>query len=262
MARRRLDAELVRRKLAASRSAAQAAIASGEVEVDGIVATKAASQVEDRASIRFVGEPARFVSRGGLKLDGALDQFDIVVAGRDAIDVGASTGGFTDCLLQRGATRVTALDVGYGQLDWKIRQDDRVAVIERVNARHMTPESVGGPFDLVVADLSFISLRTVAASLLSVGTNDADWILLVKPQFEAGREQVGKGGIVRDVAVRAEALDKVISTYRELGLGAHGVVDSPITGTKGNREFLIWLRRGKSELGADRYNELEGLGNA
>lgn len=262
MPRRRLDAELVRRKLMPSRSAAQEAIASGEVEVEGMVATKAASQVEDSASIRFVGEPARYVSRGGLKLEAALDRFEVVVTDRRAIDVGASTGGFTDCLLQRGAAHVTALDVGYGQLDWKIRQDDRVRVIERMNARHMEPAALGGRFDLVVADLSFISLRTVAAALGAVGTDSADWILLVKPQFEAGRDQVGKGGIVRDVAVRAEALHTVTAAFEDLGLGAHGVVDSPIKGAKGNREFLIWLRRGISQLPPEGYDDLEGLVDA
>lgn len=262
MARRRLDAELVRRKLAASRSAAQDAIASGEVEVEGIVATKAASQVEDSASIRFVGEPARYVSRGGLKLEAALEGFDINVTGRRAIDVGASTGGFTDCLLQRGAGHVTALDVGYGQLDWKIRQDDRVRVIERMNARHMTVPAVGDPFDVVVADLSFISLRTVAPALAEVGATDADWLLLVKPQFEAGRDQVGKGGIVRDVAVRAEALSAVAGAFEELGLGLQGLIDSPITGAKGNREFLIWLRRGRSQVSVADHEDLKGLTDA
>lgn len=262
MARRRLDAELVRRKLAPSRAAAQEAIASGEVEVEGMTATKAASQVEDTSSIRFVGKPARFVSRGGLKLDAALDRFDVAISGRRAIDVGASTGGFTDCLLQRGAAHVTALDVGYGQLDWKIRQDARVAVIERTNARHLDSTAVGAPFDVVVADLSFISLRTVAPALAAVGGDEADWILLVKPQFEAGRSQVGKGGIVRDVAVRAEALDKVTAAFGELGLGVRAVVDSPIEGAKGNREFLIWLRRGLSQLPPDAYGELKGLSDA
>jgi 23S rRNA (cytidine1920-2'-O)/16S rRNA (cytidine1409-2'-O)-methyltransferase len=260
--RRRLDAELVRRKLVASRSAAQDAIASGEVEVNGLVATKAASQVDEGVSIRFVGEPARFVSRGGLKLEAALESFRVDVTGRRALDLGASTGGFTDCLLQRGAARVVAVDVGYGQLDWRIRNDPRVDVHERLNARHMDPAALGGPFDVVVADLSFISLRTVAGALAAAGGPDADWVLLVKPQFEAGRGQVGKGGIVRDVAVRAETLRNVISTFEGEGLGARGVTDSPIAGAKGNREFLLWLRRGVTSVTANDFNHLSGLTDA
>ena len=262
MTRRRLDAELVRRKLVASRSAAQEAIASGMVEVNGLVATKSASQVDEAISIRFVGEPARFVSRGGLKLEAALDTFAIDVVGRRALDVGASTGGFTDCLLQRGAARVGAVDVGYGQLDWRIRNDPRVDVHERLNARHMDGVALGGPFDVVVADLSFISLGTVAAALEAVGGPDADWVLLVKPQFEAGREQVGKGGIVRDVAVRAETLRNVIRAFEGVGLGGRGVTDSPIAGAKGNREFLLWLRRAPATVTAADFEHLSGLADA
>lgn len=262
MVRRRLDAELVRRKLAPSRAAAQHAIASGEVEVAGIVATKPATQVEDSVSIRLTAPPPRFVSRGGLKLEAALDHFGLDVAGRSALDVGASTGGFTDCLLQRGAARVSAVDVGYGQLDWSLRQDDRVAVFERINARNMNLDDVGGPFDIVVADLSFISLRTVAPVLAAAGTPGADWVLLVKPQFEAGKEQVGKGGIVRDVAVREGTIRAVVDAFAGLGLGCHGVVDSPIAGAKGNREFLIWLRRGEQRLDDADLRALEGLQDA
>ena len=262
MTRRRLDAELVRRNLVASRAAAQEAIASGGVEVNGLVATKAASQVDEGVSIRLVGEPARFVSRGGLKLEAALDAFAIDVAGRSALDVGASTGGFTDCLLQRGAARVAAIDVGYGQLDWRIRNDPRVEVHERFNARHLDGADLGGPFDVVVADLSFISLGTVAAAVAAVGADEADWVVLVKPQFEAGREQVGKGGIVRDVTVRAETLHNVIEAFRGVGLGARGVTDSPITGAKGNREFLLWLRRGPATVTADDLDHLAGLSDA
>lgn len=262
MTRRRLDAELVRRKLMPSRAAAREAIASGEVEVNGLVATKAASQVDEGVSIRFVGEPARFVSRGGLKLEAGLDAFAIDVGGRRALDVGASTGGFTDCLLQRGAAQVVAVDVGYGQLDWRIRNDPRVEVHERLNARHMSGAALGAPFDVVVADLSFISLATVAAPLAAVGGDGADWVLLVKPQFEAGRDQVGKGGIVRDVAVRAEALRNVIGVFEGEDLGARGVTDSPIAGAKGNREFLLWLRRGATAITAADFDALAGLTDA
>jgi 23S rRNA (cytidine1920-2'-O)/16S rRNA (cytidine1409-2'-O)-methyltransferase len=157
---------------------------------------------------------------------------------------------------------VVAVDVGYGQLDWRIRNDPRVDVHERLNARHMDPAALGGPFDVVVADLSFISLRTVAGALAAAGGPDADWVLLVKPQFEAGRGQVGKGGIVRDVAVRAETLSNVISTFEGEGLGARGVTDSPIAGAKGNREFLLWLRRGVTSVTANDFNHLSGLTDA
>jgi 23S rRNA (cytidine1920-2'-O)/16S rRNA (cytidine1409-2'-O)-methyltransferase len=262
MTRRRLDAELVRRKLVASRSAAQDAITSGKVEVNGLVATKSATRVDEGVSIRFAAVPAKYVSRGGLKLEAALDGFLIDVAERFALDVGASTGGFTDCLLQRGAARVVAVDVGYGQLDWHIRSDPRVEVHERLNARHMDGPTLGGPFDVVVADLSFITLRTVADALVAVGGDDADWVLLVKPQFEAGRGQVGKGGIVRDVTVRAEALHNVIRAFEGLGLGAVGVTDSPIAGAKGNREFLLWLRREPTTITAPHFDDLAGLADA
>lgn len=262
MPRRRLDAELVHRHMFPSRVAAQSAIAAGEVEVDGLVVVKPSSQVDNGASIRLLGEPARYVSRGGLKLEAALDAFPVEIMGKTAIDVGASTGGFTDCLLQRAATAVTAVDVGYGQLAWELRNDPRVTVLERLNARHMEASTVGGPFEIVVADLSFISLTTVAEALADVGAAGADWILLVKPQFEAGRDQVGKGGVVRDVAVRAAALRRVIAAFAAIGLGACGVVDSPIAGAKGNREFLLWLRRGPNRLADADLEALEGLRHA
>jgi 23S rRNA (cytidine1920-2'-O)/16S rRNA (cytidine1409-2'-O)-methyltransferase len=227
-----------------------------------LVASKAASQVDEYVSIRFVGAPAKFVSRGGLKLEAALDSFAIEVVDRQALDVGASTGGFTDCLLQRGAAGVVAVDVGYGQLDWQIRNDPRVEVHERFNARHMAGAALGGPFDVVVADLSFISLRTVAPALTAVGGPEADWVLLVKPQFEAGRGQVGKGGIVRDVAVRARTLRNVIEAFEGQGLGARGVTDSPITGAKGNREFLLWLRREPTIVADADFDRLAGMTDA
>ena len=261
MARRRLDAELVRRKLATSRSNAQRAIAAGEVEVDGMTATKAASQVDEGASIRLAGPAQQYVSRGGHKLAAALDAFPIDVSGLDAADLGASTGGFTDCLLQRGARSVAAIDVGYGQLDWSLRQDPRVAVFERSNVRHIDVTDVGGPFDLIVADLSFISLRTVADAVAACGRDGANWVLLVKPQFEAGREQVGRGGIVKDPDLREATIRRVIDHYANLGLVAQGVVDSPIEGAKGNREFLVWLTRGEAPEPLD-LSQLAGLSDA
>lgn len=251
MSRRRLDAELVRRKLAESRTAATRMIEDGLIEVDGYPATKAATQVNPEQSVRVVGDPNPFVSRGGTKLAAALEAFPIATEGRSAVDVGASTGGFTDCLLQHGAIRVVAVDVGYGQLHWKLRQDERVEVVERTNIRKAKPDTLGAPFGLVVADLSFIGLATVAPELAALGDTDTDWIVLVKPQFEAGRQDVGRGGIVRDPEVRAEAVLRAVAAFADAGLAVHGAVASPITGAKGNREFLLWLRREPARMSAD-----------
>ena len=208
------------------------------------------------ASVRLVAEPARFVGRGGLKLDAAFDAFGIDVSGRKAIDVGASTGGFTDCLLQRGAASVVALDVGYGQLDWGLRQRGEVVVVERTNFRHADLAPLGAPFDVVVADLSFISLGTVAAQLAAAGAEGTDYVLLVKPQFEVGKGQVGKGGIVRDPGLHRDALISVAEALAAAGLGALGVVPSPVTGAKGNREFLLWARPGPPTIDAERIDEV------
>lgn len=189
------------------------------------------------------GPPQRFVGRAGEKLDAALEAFRIDVAGRTAIDVGASTGGFTDCLLQRGTLRVVAVDVGYGQIHHKLRRDDRVDVVERTNIRHANPEELGAPFDVVVADLSFISLALVAPNLAGLGGRRSDWVLLVKPQFEVGKELVGKGGIVRHPETHALAIEQAAAALEEQGVGLVGVVASPIRGAEGNREFLIHGRR-------------------
>ncbi|MGI9609120.1 MAG: TlyA family RNA methyltransferase, partial [Acidimicrobiia bacterium] len=231
-------------QLVASRSQAQQAIADGRIELEGIVAQKSSTMVTGEASIRVIGEPDKYVSRGGLKLEAALTSFPIEVAGAKTLDVGASTGGFTDCLLQHGALSVTAVDVGYGQLDWKLRNDERVEVYERLNFRHADPAQLGAPFGVVVADLSFISLRTVAAALRNMGDDNTHYVLLVKPQFEVGKEQVGKGGIVRDPALHGSALSAVAAGLDEHGIGAAGAVPSPITGAKGNREFLLWAKVG------------------
>ncbi|MDH3471883.1 MAG: TlyA family RNA methyltransferase [Acidimicrobiia bacterium] len=245
MTKRRLDQELVRRGLAASRNAAQQALADGRVRVTGMPQPKASSMVDDAVGLAME-DPPPFVSRGGLKLQEALERFEVSVEGLRAIDVGASTGGFTDCLLQRGAASVTAVDVGYGQIDWKLRSDERVIVIERTNFRHADPGELGAPFDVVVADLSFISLRTVAAALNAVGSDETHYFLLVKPQFEVGREMVGPGGIVASPALHLQALRDVTTGLADAGLGTIGVCPSPITGTKGNREFLIHVRKGSS----------------
>jgi 23S rRNA (cytidine1920-2'-O)/16S rRNA (cytidine1409-2'-O)-methyltransferase len=214
-------------------------IDAGRVRVRGNPAPKSSTMVSPDESLSVDGPPPPFVSRAGVKLDAALESFGIPVAGRAAIDVGASTGGFSDCLLQRGAASVVALDVGYGQLHHRIRSDGRVTVVERTNIRHADPAVLGAPFDLVVADLSFISLSLVAPQLAVLGAGDTDWILLVKPQFEVGRELVGKGGIVRDPAVHAAAIDQAVCALGEVGVGVIGLVGSSIRGTEGNREFLI-----------------------
>lgn len=227
-----------------SRGAAREAVASGKVAVEGIPVTKPSSLVAPDTALTLIGEPARFVSRGGEKLDAALAMFDISVAGGHCLDVGASTGGFTDCLLKRGAASVTAIDVGYGQLDWTLRQDTRVTVVERTNFRHVDPASLGAPFDHVVADLSFISLALVAPKLAEAGDGDTSFVVLVKPQFEAGREAVGRGGVVKDPEVQRQCIVRVEGAMAEAGYPGAGVMASPLVGPAGNREFLLWCRRG------------------
>ena len=204
---------------------------------------KPSTMVSPDEPLALLGPTKRFVSRAGQKLDGALDDFGLDVSGVRAIDVGASTGGFTDCLLQRGAAHVTAMDVGYGQIHWKLRSDDRVDVIERTNVRTASPEELGAPYDLIVADLSFISLATVSTQLVALGKDDADWVLLIKPQFEAGKDAVGRGGIVKDIAARADAAESAIVALERAGIGCQGLTVSSITGTTGNIEFVGWFRR-------------------
>ena len=222
--RRRLDVELVRRGLVESRARAQQAIEAGRVLVSGSRADRAGRLVAAGEPIHVEGSAPRFVSRGGEKLDAALERFGVAVAGRRCLDVGASTGGFTDCLLQRGAAHVVAVDVGHGQLAWSLRSDPRVTVRERLNARFLTAEDTGGPVDLIVGDLSFISLRLVAPALAGVAANPAEAVLLVKPQFEAGREQVGRGGIVSDPAVHLQVLERVAADLAASGLVMVGVM--------------------------------------
>jgi 23S rRNA (cytidine1920-2'-O)/16S rRNA (cytidine1409-2'-O)-methyltransferase len=241
--RRRLDAELVRRGLASSRSRAVEQIEAGHVTVGGAPARSAARMVDPAEPIALAGPPARFVSRGGDKLEAALVRFGVDVEGRRALDAGASTGGFTDCLLQRGAREVVAVDVGRGQLAWSLREDPRVRVLERTNVRHLDSATVGEPADVAVADLSFISLVLVAPALAALTTAAADLVLLVKPQFEAGRAQVGRGGIVRDPAVHRAVLDRVVAGLAEHGLVTVGVMASPRRGADGNREFLVHVRK-------------------
>ena len=254
MSRRlRLDAELVRRGLARSRDQAADLIAAGRVAVAGQRVAKPASQVSTDAAITVaqVGLEQEYVSRAGYKLAGALAAFhDLTVAGKRCLDAGASTGGFTDVLLRAGARQVVAVDVGYGQLAWSLRGDDRVTVLDRVNVRALRPEQVAPAPDLVVADLSFISLRLVLPALVDCAAPDADFVLMVKPQFEVGREFVG-GGVVRDPALRSQAVAAVAAAAASLGLGVAGITASPLPGPAGNVEYFLWLRRGAPALDAD-----------
>jgi 23S rRNA (cytidine1920-2'-O)/16S rRNA (cytidine1409-2'-O)-methyltransferase len=242
----RLDTLLVERGIAASRERARALILAGSVRVNGQPASKAGTSVAIDADVTVATADHPYVGRGGVKLAHALDTFGIEVPGRTALDIGASTGGFTDVLLQRGAAHVTALDVGHGQLDWKIRSDPRVDVLERVNARTLTATDLPpgrAPFDVVTIDVSFISLRHILPVVPPLIRDTADVVTLVKPQFEAGRFEVGKGGIVRDAAVQARVVDEVTAAADALGLGRVGMTPSPIAGMEGNREFLLHLRR-------------------
>ena len=233
------------RGLAASRERARAIILAGLVRVNGTVVSKAGALVDAGADVTLIEPDHPYVGRGGLKLAHALDHFAIDPTGRLALDVGASTGGFTDVLLRRRATRVVALDVGHGQLDWKIRSDPRVIVMERVNARSLAADQLpeeARAFDLITMDVSFISARQILPSIVPLLRRGGDLVILVKPQFEAGREEVGKGGLVRDPAVHARVLDEVIAAATALGLTRVATTESPITGTEGNREFLLHLR--------------------
>lgn len=252
----RLDS-VVAERAGVTRSQARALIMEGRVRVDGAPATKAGQIVRDGANVE-VTEPRRFVSRGGEKLAAAFDAFGIDACGVDALDVGASTGGFTDCLLQRGASRVTSIDVGYGQISWALRNDPRVTVIERTNFRHLSDDAFPGGFDLVVIDTSFISLRTILTRAVAYVRENGTVIALVKPQFEAGRERVGRGGVVRDATEHRRVIEEVVAAASGLGLAAVGLVASPLLGPAGNREFLLALRRSGTAIGAERIAAVVG----
>lgn len=254
--RLRLDAELVRRGLARSREHASELIAAKRVKVSGALASKPATGVTTDVALVVLEDPDQpdYVSRGGHKLAGALAAFaplGLTVSGRRCLDAGASTGGFTDVLLRHGAAQVVAVDVGYGQMAWSLRQDARVDVHDRTNVRELTPEQIGGPVDVVVGDLSFISLELVLDALLGVTRQDGDLALMVKPQFEVGKDRVGKGGVVRDLALRAEAVQSVADAAAERGWGARAVTTSPLPGPSGNVEFFLWLRHGPSTVTAE-----------
>lgn len=242
----RLDKLLVDRGLAASRERAQALILAGKVLVSDQKVEKAGASVSEDSPIRLLGEDLKYVSRGGLKLERALEHWKIAVEGKTCLDVGSSTGGFSDCLLQRGAARVIAIDTGYGQMDYRLRQDARVRLLEKTNARYLTREQVGETVDLIVMDVSFISATLVLPAVIGAAFSDSQEerrgrciVVLVKPQFEAGREHVGKGGIVRDKEAQAAAVEKVKSALLNLGVTRAEMIESPILGSEGNREFLL-----------------------
>ncbi|HZU55973.1 MAG TPA: TlyA family RNA methyltransferase [Actinocrinis sp.] len=254
-ARRRLDAELVRRGLARSREQAVELIAAGRVTVGGQAAGKAATQVETSAAIVVAGTPdgeSEYASRGGHKLAGAIAAFGprgLVVEGRHCLDAGASTGGFTDVLLRAGARQVVAVDVGYGQLAWRLQTDPRVVVVDRTNVRDLTLEQIGGgAAELIVGDLSFISLTLVLPALARCAAPGADLVLMVKPQFEVGRDRLGSGGVVRDPGLHADAVRTVADAAWALGLGVLGITASPLPGPSGNVEYFVWLRAGAAPL--------------
>jgi 23S rRNA (cytidine1920-2'-O)/16S rRNA (cytidine1409-2'-O)-methyltransferase len=244
LAKERIDKILVERGLVASRERARALILAGQVLVAESVVDKAGTQIFTDAEIRLKTDDIPFVSRGGLKLEKALDEFDVRVEGVVAIDVGASTGGFTDCLLQRGASKVFAVDVGYGQLDWKLRSDERVVNLERTNIRHLDTKTLDELPGLAVIDASFISLEKVLPPTLELLTVDAQIVALIKPQFEVGRGEVGKGGVVRDLAKHDQVVEKIRDFVLAAGCTIIGLTESPLLGPKGNREFLIVFQRG------------------
>jgi 23S rRNA (cytidine1920-2'-O)/16S rRNA (cytidine1409-2'-O)-methyltransferase len=244
----RLDVALMERGLASSREKAQALILAGKVSVSGQRADKPGRLIQAADAIE-VEQPLKYVSRGGMKLEAALEHFGISAAGRVCLDVGASTGGFTDCLLQHGAARVHAVDTGAGQIDWKLRTDPRVVLHERVNARYLEFAEIGERVDVIACDVSFISMTLLIPALAPLLAERGDWIILIKPQFEAGRESVGKGGIVRDPAAQEAACDKVIGALQSAGFETR-LMDSPITGAEGNREFLTHARRNVGDIAA------------
>jgi 23S rRNA (cytidine1920-2'-O)/16S rRNA (cytidine1409-2'-O)-methyltransferase len=244
MARQRIDKLLVELELAGSRERARALILAGRVLVDDVPVTKAGTAVDEDAAVRIRGEDLPYVSRGGLKLEGALDDLALDVSGKIVLDVGASTGGFTDCCLKRGAVRVFAVDVGRGQLDWSLRNDPRVWCLERQNARYLEPAMLPGPADLAAIDVSFISLTKVLEPVRDCLAPDGELLAMVKPQFEVGRDKVGKGGVVRDRDDRESAVQQVITFADRIGLDLRGRADSRVAGPKGNLEVFVHLVRG------------------
>ncbi len=237
----RLDCALVKKGLAASRQRAQSLIKDGKVLINGFPAGKSGTQVQPDDNLKVRGEDISYVSRGGLKLEAAIKQFQIDVENKTCIDVGASTGGFTDCLLQHGARHVYAVDVGYGQLSWSLRNDPRVTVIERTNIRHMAKTAIPSPVQIAVIDVSFISLKIVVPATLPFLQANGLLLALIKPQFEVGKGKVGKGGVVRDDSLQQETVEQLTCYFNQLGLDVKGVIPSPVFGPKGNKEFIVFM---------------------
>jgi 23S rRNA (cytidine1920-2'-O)/16S rRNA (cytidine1409-2'-O)-methyltransferase len=240
----RLDQLLVQRGMAESREKAKAMIMAGEVDVDGLKADKSGHLYSSTSSITLKKSPHSYLSRGGLKLEAALDHFLIDIKGLTLLDIGASTGGFTDCLLRRGALRVIAVDVGYGQIHWRLRKDPRVRILEKTNARHLTPKDIGEDVNGAVIDVSFISLKLVVPPISRLLLDNSFIVALIKPQFEAGKRRVGKGGVVRDPSVHSEVIASLGGFFKDQGWNVAGCIPSPILGPKGNREFLVYMKRG------------------
>ena len=239
----RLDVLLVKRNLASSREKAKAIIMSGNVFVDGQREDKAGTSFSEEVQIEVRGHALPYVSRGGLKLEKAMKNFDVSMEGKVCTDVGSSTGGFTDCMLQNGAVKVFAIDVGHGQLDWKLRQDERVVCMEKTNIRYVTPEDIGDALNFASVDVSFISLTKVLGPARALLKDNGQMVCLIKPQFEAGREKVGKKGVVRDKAVHEEVINKVIDFALEIGFSVHNLEYSPIKGPEGNIEYLVYIEK-------------------
>lgn len=245
--KKRLDILAVEKGIFSSREKAKASIMAGLVNVDGERVDKPGTSIDETSEITLKAGFCPYVSRGGLKLEKALKTFDINLKGAKVVDIGASTGGFTDCMLQNGASKVFCIDVGYGQLDWKLRKDERVVNMEKCNVRYLDPDSVGRDIDFISIDVSFISLKLVLPVAAELLHEEGSMVCLVKPQFEAGKKQVGKKGIVRDQAVHREVIEKVIGYGAESGLYSHGLTYSPVTGTKGNIEYLLFMRKKKCD---------------
>ena len=246
MAKERLDALLVKRNLVQSRERAKTTIMAGLVLVDGQKVDKAGTMVKPEAEIRVLGNTLPYVSRGGLKLEKAIREFGVSLRGKVAADIGASTGGFTDCMLQNGAVKVFAIDVGYGQLAWSLRTDERVVNMERTNVRNVTPDQLGQPVDLASIDVAFISLEKVLPSVREMLQPEGEIVALIKPQFEAGREKVGKKGVVREPSVHEEVIFRVLALARQMELTPKALTYSPVKGPEGNIEYLVWLDKGAS----------------
>ena len=247
MAKERLDALLVKRNLVQSRERAKTTIMAGLVLVDGQKVDKAGTMVKPEAEIRVLGNTLPYVSRGGLKLEKAIREFGVSLRGKVAADIGASTGGFTDCMLQNGAVKVFAIDVGYGQLAWSLRTDERVVNMERTNIRYISSDEIPEPLDVCVMDLSFISIKLVLPAVCALLKDDAPLVCLIKPQFEAGKEEVGKKGVIRDKAVHLSVIESVLSFAPTVGMTVMGLDFSPIRGPEGNREYLCYMKKGVHE---------------